>query len=518
MAHEIRVLIVDDDENDARLAKIALGAPELPCYEHHHAVSIERAFECLESHVFDIVLLDLDLPRFKGIETLEQFRSKEDRLPVIVLSGLEDEAVATQALERGAQDYLFKADINARNLPRAIRYAIQRQASVLENRQLLRQVKENEEVLQQKNERLRHLYETAHAFVDNVSHEFRTPLTVIKEYVSLVRDGTMGAVNDEQARYLRIVEDRADDLNTMVDDMLDVSKLEAGMLNVRRNAHRVNDIVDRVLASLTQKAAIRELTLEVSVDPGLPEVYCDGEKVERVIINLAVNAMKFTRPGGNVRIWAAVEDTNVVVGVTDNGPGIAEECLRSIFERFQQVNLDVRSSTKGFGLGLNIARELVALNLGEMRVESKLQVGSTFSFTLPRDCPLEIAQRFVEKTAKAADGPMSLLVAELNPNVSSNSADDIDVFLSHLVRGSDLSFRAARRRWVLLVPELESEALAFAARAQIELQSINRNRPKGQLPELAFRLDGTWSNLGLTQEEILGRVSTHLKEFEAMYA
>jgi len=514
----IKVLIIDDDPEDAHLAAIALRNAGPQRYELKRVTSLDEAFKAIRTDAFDVALLDLGLQRSQGLETLRAFRKRNKTIPVVILSGLEDEAIAIQSLEGHAQDYLFKSDVDSSSLSRAIRYAIQRQASVMEVRSLLARVEENEEVLLRKNERLKRLYETVHTFVDNVSHEFRTPLTVVKEYVSLVRDGTMGEIDPEQERFLSIAEDRADDLNTMVDDMLDMSKMEAGLLGVCRKDHSIQKIVDRVVPSLSRKAEVKELTLRIQIDEDVRDVYCDGEKIERVLINLAVNAMKFTKPGGSVTIAAQKQDSDVLVSITDDGPGISKDNLKTIFARFEQVENEVRRSTKGFGLGLSIAKELVGLNLGQINVESEVGVGSTFSFTIPESDPRYVTQRYLAQMGRSRKGFLTMVVAQIDPLVSAELADEVDVFLGYLVRGNDLAFRTSQNVWILLLPEPESEAKQFTARATLELESTNRNRPRGPLPAVKFKIDDSWSDLRLTSEEILARVHSHISRNEMIYA
>jgi signal transduction histidine kinase len=159
--------------------------------------------------------------------------------------------------------------------------------------------------LETKYQRLARLYRTAHQFVDNVSHEFRTPLTVIKEYVSLIREGIVGPVSDEQSKMLHVVEDRADDLNTMVDDMLDVSKLESGLLGVYRQECDIAQVLRHVRPALERKAVVKGVELQWDIEPGLPSIYCDPEKAGRVLINLSINAIKFCGQPGHVRISCA---------------------------------------------------------------------------------------------------------------------------------------------------------------------------------------------------------------------
>ncbi len=365
-----------------------------------------------------------------------------------------------------------------------------------ENLTLLGQLAESKQLLERKNRRLRRLYQTAQQFVDNVSHEFRTPLTVIKEYSWLIRDGLAGDVTNEQQRMLNVTIDRADDLNTMVDDMLDMSKLKAGLLGAWRKPCRVIDVVRHALPTLERKAQVRGVTLETKVDAHLPLVYCDGEKLGRVMINLVVNAIKFSNQPGLVQLWARENPAanEIVIGVTDNGPGIAEDQRETIFERFKQLGADVAQSTKGFGLGLSIAKELVELNLGRISVESALGQGSTFSFTVPWAEPVEVTGRYLSQLAARRQRPamVSLVQADLAESVDENLSNEIDAFLSYLLRRNDLLFRASPRRWLFLLLTPQVELDKFLERVAKARLTANRNRPYGPLPEIRYTVEGSW--------------------------
>src|SRR5262249_15330857 len=155
-------------------------------------------------------------------------------------------------------------------------------------------------------------------------------------------------ITQEQAKLLAVVEDRADDLNRMVDDVLDVYALKQRTLRVRRRERQMDEIVAGVLPTLQQKARLNEVAFESDVGSDLPSVFCDGEKVARVITNLVVNAIKFCGNPGRVRLWTQrrPEDFELFVGVTDNGPGIDQAHRRAIFERFRQLDINLpRGST-----------------------------------------------------------------------------------------------------------------------------------------------------------------------------
>ncbi len=357
MKNDIAVLLVEDNEGHAQLVQRALARGG-GSYDVQWVQSMRNALAALISTRVDIVLSDLTLPDSQGVDTVAALRNQQRHLPLVVLTSLSDDAVAMAALDHGAQDYLVKDGMTPENLHRTIRYAIQRQNNLIEIERLLTELRLAQSQLEKKNRRLAKLCRTAHRFVDNVSHEFRTPLTVIKEYGSLLRDGLLGDVNDEQQRFLDVLNDRSDDLNRMVDDMLDVSKLGAGILGICRCNCQLRNIVRRLQPGLARKAVLKNIDFQIDIDQDIPPVYADPEKVGRVIINLVVNAFKFCGEPGMVRLSASQPATGkqVKISVSDNGVGIRPDDLRKIFRRFKQLETGVRASTKGFGLGLSIAR------------------------------------------------------------------------------------------------------------------------------------------------------------------
>lgn len=516
---EIDILLVEDHPGDADLVTKALSKAGRR-FAIHHAGRLSEGVDALREGTFDAVLLDLSLPDSDQLEGLRRIHGTAPEVPVVVLTSLASDQVAMSALDEGAQDYLLKDHVSTQVLERTIRYAIHRQQSRAEIERLLAEVRANQELLEKKNRRLAKLYRMANRFVDNVSHEFRTPLTVIKEYVSLLREGIVGEVDEEQARMLDIVADRSDDLNNMVDDMLDVSKLEAGVLGVWRKNTRIPDIVRHVRTGLERKAAVKRVVLDFAIDDDLPEVYCDAEKVGRILINLAVNALKFCGEPGAVCIWAKrdADFRDVVLGVTDNGPGIEAEDLAVIFQRFKQLGGHAKGSTKGFGLGLSIARELVDLNFGEMRVQSEPGKGSTFSFTLPAADPNEVMRRYLSRLELRETDPatVSLVSAEIDGGTDADLADDVDSLLNYLLRRSDLLFRAGECRWLLALSCGRRSTERFFARAAKTLKEANRNRPRGALPKIEFRHEGTWRVVPRS-DAILARLDELLEPSEAIH-
>lgn len=240
------------------------------------------------------------------------------------------------------------------------------------------------------------LQQAADRRIADVSHEIRAPLAVVKEYCSLIRDGLAGPTTSRQQEFLSVALARIDDMSRLVDDLLDIGRIEGGGLPVRRERAAVEKILCAVWPALERRAAQKKISLELFDEP-CGDVYCDVEKAGRTLLNLAINAIKFTPVGGSVIVATEAEGDGMVrFSVTDSGPGIAAADLQAIFERFKQLAPGRLSSVRGYGLGLSIARELAGLNLGELSASSEPGCGSTFSFTLPLADPAAVFRRQVE--------------------------------------------------------------------------------------------------------------------------
>ena len=514
----LKVLLVEDNPDDAQLIKLGLSKAGtqfiIQCAE-----CMSEAIARLHGGRFDAILADLHLPDSHGLETIVQIRRQAPNIPIVVLAGMADDEIALASLEQGAQDYLPKHTLSHETLDRTIRYAIQRQRNA-EMRCLLDKLQASEQLFERKNRRLSQLYKAAHHAADNVSHEFRTPLTVVMEYVSLLRDGVVGPVTAEQCQMLDIVGDRADDLNNMVDDMLDISKLEAGMLGVYRERCQIAAIIGRLQSSLEKKAALRKAHFTIAVEDNLPDVFCDTHKVARVIINLAVNAIKYCGTAGQVELWAKNDPAagQVLVGVSDDGPGIERDQLLKIFKRFQQIDPRPLGSSKGCGLGLSIAKELVDLNLGALCVESQPGQGSKFWFTLPVDEPASILTRHLARLARGRRHPpfITLVWATIDSAVDEPLSGDINAFLSYGLRQNDLLLRVDAHRWLFVLPVDYDEVEQFVSRIGRMHEAANRNRPQGGLPVIDVHYESTHL-LSEPRCEILGQVATLCKPLVAQF-
>ncbi len=494
------ILLIEDDDADAVLVERALRQ----CRVHRkllRARSLTEGLGHLKAQPVSLVLTDLGLPDCGGLDAVARIRASNEDATIIVLSGLEDAETQLDALDHGAQDYLVKNEISAFTLERAIEHGTHRLKNQRRVGRLLNAVKSQKaelerqaKLLDQQNRRLRKLCKTAQQCVNNVSHDFRTPLTVVKEYASLIADGVVGEVQPEQLRMLRVVGDRVDDLNNMVDDMLDISRHNSGLLGANRMPCRVEDVITRLLPGFHQKALLRGITLETQIPSDLPDVFCDAEKVGRVVVNLITNAIKFTSADGAVvvRAEACPTQREVQISVCDNGAGLSEQDCRLIFNRFQQLKSGLQNTTKGFGLGLSIAKELVDLNFGKMSLKSVPGEGSTFSFSIPENDPAVVTERYLQRIKALSRGRAHVSAMLVHADIDGErDQKDVRNFLVYIHRNRDLLLELGRGRWLLLVCAKRDRLPEFLRRIEDEHRSLNRNRPSGPIPDIRLEQLGT---------------------------
>jgi signal transduction histidine kinase len=219
-------------------------------------------------------------------------------------------------------------------------------------------------------------------FLANMSHELRTPLNAVLGYVELIQDGIYGEVPAKMQDVLERIQQNGRHLLGLINDVLDLSKIEAGQLTLAPVDYSMRELVLDVVSATEALAAEKKLAVEVDVAPDLPRGRGDERRLTQVLMNLVSNAIKFTE-AGSVCVRAMVEDGSFVVAVTDTGVGIAPEDRERIFEEFQQVDTSSTRRKGGTGLGLAIAKRIVELHGGRIWVESTPGQGSTFAFTLP---------------------------------------------------------------------------------------------------------------------------------------
>ncbi len=363
-----RVLLIEDNPGDADLVRLRLvegnSAVDVSCCDR-----LADGLAAMSKSPPNVVLLDLNLPDSHGAETFRTVLDKAPDVPVVILSGQDDEELAIKALHQGVQDYLVKGEITSTHLERAMRYAVERQA-------LLRTLEiSRKQQLEFKNQ-----------FLSHVSHELRTPLTCIHQFTTILLDGLAGDISTEQRYHLNTILKSVNQLGAMVRDLLEATRAEARKLRIEPRCVAIDDVIRQAVRMMQATAREKRVGLETGLDTRIPFVYGDPDRIVQVLINLIDNGIKFTPPDGSVLVKACLADVDpdfVYISVTDTGRGVNPEAKALIFERLYQDPNAVDNNRKGLGLGLFIAKEIVSLHGGKIWVASDPGHGSTFTFTLP---------------------------------------------------------------------------------------------------------------------------------------
>jgi signal transduction histidine kinase len=362
------VLLIEDNPGDADLVRLRLVEGKSPV-SVNCVPRLADGLAALDKETPSVVLLDLNLPDSHGAETFRRVMEHSPNVPVVVLSGQDDEALAVKAVHLGVQDYLVKGNFSSQHLERAIRYAVERQG-------LLRALE-----MTQKQQ-----LEFKNQFLNHVSHELRTPLTCIHQYVSLLLDGLAGPISPDQGDHLKTVMKSVNQLHAMIRDLLEATRAESGKMRVEPRCITLGELMQQAVKMLQPTAQEKRVGLELGLDQRLPLVNADPDRVLEVLINLLDNAIKFTPADGAVMAQASLVDadpSSVYISVSDTGRGISPEAKALIFDRLYQDPDSIDSSRSGLGLGLFICREIVKLHGGRIWVSSEPGQGSTFTFTLP---------------------------------------------------------------------------------------------------------------------------------------
>jgi len=239
--------------------------------------------------------------------------------------------------------------------------------------------------------RLKELDKMKSDFVSNVSHELRTPLTAIKGSVDNMLDGLTGSLNEKQVRYLARIKSNTDRLSRLINDLLDLSRIESGRVEVRPTTFPLTALVEEVVDHLKGLSAEHLVRIEVPSLNRSVTVWADRDKVTQILMNLIGNAIKFTPEQGKVSVAIERNENEYVrISVADTGPGILPEERSKIFSKFYQIDSGNKQKPKGSGMGLAISKALVEMQGGKIWVESEIGRGSTFSFTLPLQQPFKL--------------------------------------------------------------------------------------------------------------------------------
>ena len=346
----IHVLLIEDDSHDIALIREFLKNGNTPTTTFELIVSqtLAEGLQKIEKEKIDIILADLLLPDSQGLETFYQLLQKTLSIPIVILTGLDDEHLALEAVQKGAQDYLVLGKINDSSLWRVIRYSLARNA----------------------------VQQTKEEFINIITHELRTPLTIIRTAIDNLVKGV-----ENPSHVIRIANKNVSRLMKISDNLLTLARLE------KKSTPLIQEAIDLIpmLQEISQDFEIisrkKDITVETKFPKTLPPIQVDPQLIYQTLSNLLYNALRFTKD--KIKIEAKVIPKGIQISIGDNGEGIDPKNQSKLFSKYYQVGRKSKKEEyQGAGLGLAICKEIVEAHGGEIWVESQIGEGSLFHFTL----------------------------------------------------------------------------------------------------------------------------------------
>ncbi|MBI3321527.1 MAG: response regulator [Candidatus Omnitrophica bacterium] len=533
----VAVLVFEDHADQARVTKSALE-------QEGFAVEVCRTgregLAALSHQDYPVCLMDSRLPDMTGAELLRYIHAIRPRTVSIVVTSHEDERLAIEAMKQGAYEYMVKSPSmdHVAALPFVIREGLERLHLKDERSQLqtelwehARLLEERNTLLRKANEELKRVNQMKSDFISMVSHELRTPLATIKEFAAILADKIAGPVTDSQRDYLAIIKSNVDRLARIIDDLLDMAKIEAGRIVLNRGVVEIEPLLDQVVQSIWPLANNKHIALELKLPDKLPPIFADADKVTQVLTNLVSNAVKFTAESGRVTISLTEQANDIEFRVADTGVGIAPGDLPKLFEKFQQIRpVAAADGSKGTGLGLAISKRLVELHGGRIWVMSELDRGSTFAFTIPRHAMEELFHECVKAAldeAKRQQSRFSIIVVSIpifqelkalyGLDEASRLLKQVETALKGTVRrrAGDVVVRWRHGELVVIlgdVARLASHNLAHRVKTALEQQQLTIGAKTMTVP--IATATATYPDEGTTEHELLALIDTRIRRPE----
>ena len=377
----IKVLIVDFASANILKIKGALSKVPGISYDISWPQVEESILRKVEDEKFDIILLSYNLTGLNGLEILADLQYKELSGPVIMLADVVDKEFAPQAIREGAYDCVIREKGFEEGLPIIMHNAMAAFRAAKERERLQKEIAAKKVELEAANRKLQQLDKIKSDFVANVAHEFRTPLMIIKGNVDIVNKGGLGPVAPTQKEMLDSAINIVNRLSRLVNDLLDISKIESGKMELKKEPIEMNKIIEENLEIFDKIIKDKKQILQKDLARDLPKIGADKDKVTQVFVNLLSNAIKYTPEFKNIMIKTVNLEKEIMVEISDTGEGLAPDNLDKIFDKFIRVTAEKKEGT---GLGLPIAKDIVSLHNGRIWVKSELGKGSQFYFTLPK--------------------------------------------------------------------------------------------------------------------------------------
>lgn len=367
-------------------------------YEKNRLSAVLKEFSVLTIHLVDLYggFTSSEYAKERLTESYKVIRKKYGDISIIfdILRTMPEGILEDEKLALLSRDEL-EEKIKERTLE-LINANKELQIEIKERKQTERELKKSKQRIELKNIQLKKLDELRSNFLNITSHELRTPMASIKGYIQMLLKQILGDINEEQKRGLEVVLRNTDRLDALIQDILDISRLESGTLKFFPEKTDIGKIVTESVETMQSAADLKNIRINADVKDRIPELVVDQERVKQVLVNLIDNAIKFSPDSSSVNVRAKRQGDDVLFEVQDFGRGIPKDEQKRVFEAFYQVDSGMDRKFGGAGLGLSVSRGIILAHGGEIRVRSTLNKGSTFVFTLPIEPVQDIEGRFKE--------------------------------------------------------------------------------------------------------------------------
>lgn len=383
MIKHTNILVTNDEDALNTFNRIFEGQS----YKIIIAQNVQEAYKIIEQEKVKVVIADQAMSDPGGIVFLRELKLKYPSIVRVLLAGESESDVvsAIEAINLGEIYRFIVKPWNESELKATFRQALEYYELVVENQNLIKSTKTKIEDLEVANRKIKEMFDAQRGFSSTVSHELRTPLASIKMAIDIVMSGTAGPLTADQRNFLNKAKANIDRLKRLIDEILDLSKLEAGKIEFNMQSGDINKLIKEIAETQEPVARNEGLYLKTNLMQDLPALSFDSDKITQVLSNLINNAIKFTEEGGITisSVNNASDKNHVEISICDTGMGIAERDLPKLFDKFQQLGDPAKRKTGGTGLGLSICYEIIKHHGGKVWMESKLGKGSCAHFIIP---------------------------------------------------------------------------------------------------------------------------------------